>query len=287
MSPSNALAAGEPGSGDRLRLQPREHQHQLGRRSAVAPPTAASSSTCDGIATGSMPDGTQRREPGRGGRGEVEAHGALGFRHAAPPMLGRMGAGTRWVTCAAARSNSTLPTSRTGGSPWRGSTGASSSSPTRFPGERVVARVSDDDKPKFWRAETVRVLEASPHRRPHPWAEAALDRDPAERAGGRRVRPHRHRAPARAQGAGAARGARPLRRGRARHRGRAAPRTRGRHRMAHPRAPARVRRRRGRPLCRAVAHGHPGHRSARSRSTSCARSPRSTSGSPPAPGTST
>jgi len=53
-----------------------------------------------------------------------------------------------------------------------------------IPGERVVARVSDDDKPKFWRAETVRVLEASPHRRPHPWAEAALDRDPAERAGG-------------------------------------------------------------------------------------------------------
>jgi tRNA/tmRNA/rRNA uracil-C5-methylase (TrmA/RlmC/RlmD family) len=53
-----------------------------------------------------------------------------------------------------------------------------------IPGERVVARISDDDKPKFWRADTIRVVEASPHRRPHPWAEAAIDRDPAVRAGG-------------------------------------------------------------------------------------------------------
>jgi tRNA/tmRNA/rRNA uracil-C5-methylase (TrmA/RlmC/RlmD family) len=43
-----------------------------------------------------------------------------------------------------------------------------------IPGERVVARISDDDKPTFWRADTIRVLEASPHRRPHPWAEAAI-----------------------------------------------------------------------------------------------------------------
>jgi tRNA/tmRNA/rRNA uracil-C5-methylase (TrmA/RlmC/RlmD family) len=53
-----------------------------------------------------------------------------------------------------------------------------------IPGERVVARVTDDAKPTFWRADTVRVLEPSIHRRPHPWAEAALDRDPAQRAGG-------------------------------------------------------------------------------------------------------
>ena len=53
-----------------------------------------------------------------------------------------------------------------------------------IPGERVVARVTDDAKPTFWRADTVRVLEPSIHRRPHPWAEAALDRDPADRAGG-------------------------------------------------------------------------------------------------------
>ena len=53
-----------------------------------------------------------------------------------------------------------------------------------IPGERVVARVTDDTKAAFWRAETVRVIQPSIHRRPHPWAEAALERDPAERAGG-------------------------------------------------------------------------------------------------------
>jgi tRNA/tmRNA/rRNA uracil-C5-methylase (TrmA/RlmC/RlmD family) len=53
-----------------------------------------------------------------------------------------------------------------------------------IPGERVLARISDDAKPSFWRADTVRVLDPSIHRRPHPWAEASVDRDPAVRAGG-------------------------------------------------------------------------------------------------------
>jgi tRNA/tmRNA/rRNA uracil-C5-methylase (TrmA/RlmC/RlmD family) len=53
-----------------------------------------------------------------------------------------------------------------------------------IPGERVVARVTADAKKSFWRAETVRVLEPSPHRRPHVWAEASVDRDPADRPGG-------------------------------------------------------------------------------------------------------
>lgn len=53
-----------------------------------------------------------------------------------------------------------------------------------IPGERVVARITDDAKASLWRAATVRVLEPSPHRRPHVWAEAALERDPDERAGG-------------------------------------------------------------------------------------------------------
>ena len=53
-----------------------------------------------------------------------------------------------------------------------------------IPGERVVARVTDDAKKSFWRAETVRVIEPSPHRRPHVWAEASIDRDPANRPGG-------------------------------------------------------------------------------------------------------
>lgn len=53
-----------------------------------------------------------------------------------------------------------------------------------IPGERVVARVTADAKKSFWRAETIRVLEPSPHRRPHVWAEASVDRDPAARPGG-------------------------------------------------------------------------------------------------------
>ena len=59
-----------------------------------------------------------------------------------------------------------------------------------IPGERVRARLVDAasepgaDKRSFWRAETVEVLEASPHRRPHVWAEADVSRDPAARAGG-------------------------------------------------------------------------------------------------------
>lgn len=53
-----------------------------------------------------------------------------------------------------------------------------------IPGERVVARVTDDAKKSFWRAETVRVLAPSPHRRPHVWTEAAIERDPADRPGG-------------------------------------------------------------------------------------------------------
>jgi tRNA/tmRNA/rRNA uracil-C5-methylase (TrmA/RlmC/RlmD family) len=53
-----------------------------------------------------------------------------------------------------------------------------------IPGERVVARVTADAKKSFWRAETLRVLEPSPHRRSHVWAEASVDRDPADRPGG-------------------------------------------------------------------------------------------------------
>ncbi|MDP3207585.1 MAG: class I SAM-dependent RNA methyltransferase, partial [Rhodoglobus sp.] len=53
-----------------------------------------------------------------------------------------------------------------------------------IPGERVLARVSSDSKKSFWRAETIEVLEASAQRQRHVWDEAALDRDPADRAGG-------------------------------------------------------------------------------------------------------
>ncbi len=53
-----------------------------------------------------------------------------------------------------------------------------------IPGERVRAVVTDDAKAKFWRADTVEVLRASPHRQPHVWSAASLDREPEQRAGG-------------------------------------------------------------------------------------------------------
>ncbi len=52
-----------------------------------------------------------------------------------------------------------------------------------LPGETVLARVSEVKK-KFARASAVRVLQPSPYRQAHVWSEAALDRDPADRAGG-------------------------------------------------------------------------------------------------------
>lgn len=55
-----------------------------------------------------------------------------------------------------------------------------------IPGERLRARLDAERKPdaRFWRASTLEVLDASPHRRPHFWAEAGVDREPAERPGG-------------------------------------------------------------------------------------------------------
>ncbi|MCW4385096.1 class I SAM-dependent RNA methyltransferase [Salinibacterium sp. SYSU T00001] len=53
-----------------------------------------------------------------------------------------------------------------------------------IPGERVLARISDESKKSFWRAETLAVLDPSPHRREHVWREASIDRAPEVRAGG-------------------------------------------------------------------------------------------------------
>ncbi|MCP2368182.1 tRNA/tmRNA/rRNA uracil-C5-methylase (TrmA/RlmC/RlmD family) [Agromyces flavus] len=53
-----------------------------------------------------------------------------------------------------------------------------------IPGERVAAQVVDAGRERFWRAETISVLRASPDRREHPWAEASVDRAPEQRAGG-------------------------------------------------------------------------------------------------------
>jgi tRNA/tmRNA/rRNA uracil-C5-methylase (TrmA/RlmC/RlmD family) len=53
-----------------------------------------------------------------------------------------------------------------------------------IPGERVLARIVEDNKKSFWRADTVAVIDASPHRRDHIWGAASIERDPADRAGG-------------------------------------------------------------------------------------------------------
>ncbi|MGR0320270.1 class I SAM-dependent RNA methyltransferase [Agromyces sp. ZXT2-3] len=53
-----------------------------------------------------------------------------------------------------------------------------------IPGERVRVQVTDAGRDRFWRAETLEVLEASPDRRAHVWAEASVDRAPEDRAGG-------------------------------------------------------------------------------------------------------
>lgn len=53
-----------------------------------------------------------------------------------------------------------------------------------IPGERVRARLSDTKASSFWRAQTVEVLEASPHRIDHVWPAAGLEVDPDHRAGG-------------------------------------------------------------------------------------------------------
>ncbi len=53
-----------------------------------------------------------------------------------------------------------------------------------IPGETVLAEITEDSKKSFWRAETVRVLQPSEHRRQHIWSAASIDRAPADRAGG-------------------------------------------------------------------------------------------------------
>ena len=53
-----------------------------------------------------------------------------------------------------------------------------------IPGETVRARISDDRKKSFWRADTVEVLEPSEHRRPHVWSAAGIENAPGHRAGG-------------------------------------------------------------------------------------------------------
>lgn len=56
--------------------------------------------------------------------------------------------------------------------------------PDAIPGERVRVRLTDLGKASFWRGETLEVLDASPHRRPHVWRQADVDIAPEQRPGG-------------------------------------------------------------------------------------------------------
>jgi tRNA/tmRNA/rRNA uracil-C5-methylase (TrmA/RlmC/RlmD family) len=69
--------------------------------------------------------------------------------------------------------------------------------PDAIPAERVRARITEDQHERWLRAETLAVLDPSPDRRPHVWAAASIDRDPATRAGGAEfghIAPERQRA---------------------------------------------------------------------------------------------
>jgi len=56
--------------------------------------------------------------------------------------------------------------------------------PDAIPGERVRVRLTDTSKASFWRGETLEVLDASAHRRPHVWRQADVDLPPEHRPGG-------------------------------------------------------------------------------------------------------
>jgi len=56
--------------------------------------------------------------------------------------------------------------------------------PGVIPGERVRAEITENSKKSLWRAQAVSVLEPSPHRIDHIWAEASIDRPWTGRAGG-------------------------------------------------------------------------------------------------------
>jgi tRNA/tmRNA/rRNA uracil-C5-methylase (TrmA/RlmC/RlmD family) len=53
-----------------------------------------------------------------------------------------------------------------------------------IPGEIVRARITEDSKKSFWRADTVAVVRASEFRQTHVWSAASIDRTPEDRAGG-------------------------------------------------------------------------------------------------------
>ena len=56
--------------------------------------------------------------------------------------------------------------------------------PDTMPGERIRARITDTTHDRFWRAETLSVIDAAPERQAHLWPAASVERPPSKRAGG-------------------------------------------------------------------------------------------------------
>ena len=56
--------------------------------------------------------------------------------------------------------------------------------PDAIPGERVRVEITDDSKASYWRAELLEVLDPSPFRQRHVWAEAEQSRPASLRPGG-------------------------------------------------------------------------------------------------------
>ena len=67
--------------------------------------------------------------------------------------------------------------------------------PGVIPGEVVEVEIVEDSKKSLWRAQPLRVLSPSPHRIPHIWPEANIERPWAARAGGRLRLPQHHLSP--------------------------------------------------------------------------------------------
>ncbi|WEG07927.1 class I SAM-dependent RNA methyltransferase [Microbacterium horticulturae] len=56
--------------------------------------------------------------------------------------------------------------------------------PDAIPGERVRVQLTQTGEKSFWRGETVEVMDASAHRRPHVWRQADVEVPPERRPGG-------------------------------------------------------------------------------------------------------
>ncbi len=154
---------------------PGQQAHELGSIEGASGSSDSLLVYAGGEQNGLDTRGAQGGESRRRGRGEVEAHGA--------PKLG---------VCEMTQMGDLIGTSveldvtniAHGGVSVARHEGRVVFVSDAIPGERVLARITEDSKKSFWRADTVRVLEPSAYRQAHIWGAASIDRDPVDRAGG-------------------------------------------------------------------------------------------------------